>query len=200
MAQPSASLPDRIAAARPEWIAAVLDEARAGRREALGRLVVEFSPVLWQVARAAGLDRSACEDVVQTTWLRLLDHLDGILNPAALVGWLVTVARREAWRARGAGQRERPVEPGVAEPADTDPEPGERLLVDERRRVLWDAVRRLPRRCQDLLRIVAFVHRPDYAVVAGALDMPTGSIGPTRGRCLAKLRHLLAADPHWSTR
>ena len=181
-----------------DWVAGVLDEARAGRREALRRLVVEFSPLLWQVARTAGLDRGASEDVVQTTWLRLLDHLDGNQNPAALVGWLVTVARREAWRARGAGQRERPVEPGVTEPPDPAPEPGERLVVDERRRVLWDAVRQLPRRCQDLLRIVAFVHRPDYAVVSTALNMPTGSIGTTRGRCLAKLRHLLAADPRWS--
>src|SRR4051812_50151992 len=90
-----------------DWVAGVLVEARAGRREALGRLVVEFSPLLWQVARTAGLDRGASEDVVQTTWLRLLDHLNGIHNPAALIGWLVTVARREAWRAPGGGPRGR---------------------------------------------------------------------------------------------
>src|SRR5256714_411569 len=176
MSQPSASL----ATGQPDWIAEALDEARAGRRDALGRLVVEFSPLLWQVARTAGLDRGASEDVVQTTWLRLLDHLDGILHPAALIGWLVTVARREAWRARGASQRERPVEPGITEPADAGPEPDERLVVEERRRVLWSAVRQLPRRCQDLLRLVALLHRPDYAVVSAALGMPTRSIGPTR--------------------
>src|SRR2546421_11181453 len=98
MSQPSASL----ATGQPDWIAEALDEARAGRRDALGRLVVEFSPLLWQGARTAGLDRGASEDVVQTTWLRLLDHLDGILHPAALIGWLGTGARREAGRGRRA--------------------------------------------------------------------------------------------------
>src|SRR2546430_5687363 len=123
MSQPSASL----ATGQPDWIAEALDEARAGRRDALGRLVVEFSPLLWQVARTAGLDRGASEDVVQTTWLRLLDHLDGILHPAALIGWLVTVARREAWRARGARHGGRSVAAGDTQPPAARPEPGRRL-------------------------------------------------------------------------
>src|SRR2546421_8063538 len=120
MSQPSASL----ATGQPDWIAEALDEARAGRRDALGRLVVEFSPLLWQVARTAGLDRGASEDVVQTTWLRLLDHLNGIHNPAALIGWLVTVARREAWRGPGAGPRGPAGEPRGPQPARTPPRPG----------------------------------------------------------------------------
>ncbi len=82
--------------------------------------------------------------------------------------------------------------------ADPDPGPGERLLDDERDRVLWRHVQRLPGRCRELLRIVAQVSRPDYAAVAEAMGMPVGSIGPTRGRCLAKLRELLRADPGWS--
>src|SRR2546423_15690399 len=81
-----------------DWVAGVLDEARAGRREALGRLVVEFSPLLWQGARTAGLERGASEDGVQTTWLRLLDHLNGIHNPAPLLGWPVTGAPPGAGR------------------------------------------------------------------------------------------------------
>src|SRR5256886_13845531 len=104
------------------WVAGVLVEARAGRREALGRLVVEFSPLLWQVARTAGLDRGASEDVVQTTWLRLLDHLDGILHPAALIGWLVTVARRGAGRGRRARPRGGPRRAGP--PPAPPPPPG----------------------------------------------------------------------------
>ena len=70
----------------------------------------------------------------------------------------------------------------------------------EDQRSLWRSVSRLSERCQALLRIIAFVDRPDYGAVSEALGMPVGSIGPTRGRCLAKLRSLLTADPSWSTR
>ena len=94
-------------------------------------------------------------------------------------------------------------------PADQDwladlPEPGpgseEQVIVDDERRALWAAIGQLSRRCQELLRIIAFAPRPDYAAVADALGMPVGSIGPTRGRCLAKLRALLADGPEGSRR
>ena len=62
---------------------------------------------------------------------------------------------------------------------------------------LWQHIAELPERCRALLRVIAFADRPDYAELAKALDMPQGSIGPTRGRCLAKLRLLLANDPSW---
>ena len=65
---------------------------------------------------------------------------------------------------------------------------------------LWQHVEGLPERCRALLRVIAFADRPDYAELAKALGMPQGSIGPTRGRCLAKLRLALAADPSWETR
>ena len=84
--------------------------------------------------------------------------------------------------------------------SDPSPGPGEQLLLDERDQVLWRHFQRLPERCRVLLRIVAHVARPDYAAVAEALGMPVGSIGPTRGRCLAKLRAMLQADPGWSGR
>ncbi|MDN5860048.1 MAG: hypothetical protein L0H84_15640 [Pseudonocardia sp.] len=71
------------------------------------------------------------------------------------------------------------------------------MLDDERREVLWRAVGRLSERCRTLLRVVACGERPDYATLASALDMRVGSIGPTRGRCLAKLRKLLTDDPRW---
>jgi DNA-directed RNA polymerase specialized sigma24 family protein len=70
-------------------------------------------------------------------------------------------------------------------------------VQDERSRILWQHFRRLPERCRTLLRIVAEVDRPDYSMVAEALGMPRGSIGPTRGRCLAKLREMLMADRSW---
>ena len=67
--------------------------------------------------------------------------------------------------------------------------------MDDQRRTLWAAIGQLSARCQELLRITAFAPRPNYAAVAAALEMPIGSIGPTRGRCLAKLRGLLASSP-----
>jgi RNA polymerase sigma factor (sigma-70 family) len=174
-------------------ITALADAARAGSPEAFGQIVTELSPLLWQVARAAGLDRGDAEDVVQTVWLRLLDHLHGIRTAAALTSWLVVTTRREAWRVRAAGRKIRPV-------ADDwlallpDPEPGceERVILADQYRALRIALHQLPRRCQELLRIVAFVPRPDYAAVAAELGMAVGSVGPTRGRCLGKLRALLA--------
>jgi DNA-directed RNA polymerase specialized sigma24 family protein len=70
----------------------------------------------------------------------------------------------------------------------------EQVILNDQRKALWVAIGQLPRRCQELLRIIAFAPRADYAAVADALGMPVGSIGPTRGRCLAKLRALLLAE------
>jgi DNA-directed RNA polymerase specialized sigma24 family protein len=75
--------------------------------------------------------------------------------------------------------------------------PEDRVLQDDGDSRLWQHIARLPERCRALLRVIAFADRPDYAAVAKALGMPIGSIGPTRGRCLAKLRNQLATDPGW---
>jgi RNA polymerase sigma factor (sigma-70 family) len=183
--------------ARPDRnvrIAGLLNAARAGREDAVGQIVTELSPLLWQVARAAGLPAGDAEDVLQTVWLRLLAHLDDIRTSAALTAWLVTTTRREAWRVRNAGRRQLPADQDwLAAIPDPDPGSEERAIIDDQRRVLWDAFGQLSPRCQELLRIVAFVPRPDYAEVAAAVGMPRGSVGPTRGRCLAKLRALLVS-------
>jgi RNA polymerase sigma factor (sigma-70 family) len=176
-----------------------LAEARAGRPDAIADLVKEYTPLLWGVARAQGLDRASSEDVVQTAWLRLVRNPGAIHTPQALLGWLITVTRREAWRVASKGRRERPADdlmPYVG--ADTGPGPEEQAITNQEHSALWAAFDQLEPRCQELLRLVAFAHRPDYQAVASALDMPVGSIGPTRGRCLAKLRALLAASAEWS--
>ncbi len=77
--------------------------------------------------------------------------------------------------------------------------PEELVLRSDTEARLWQHVAQLPERCQALLRVIAFADRPDYASVAEALGMPVGSIGPTRGRCLAKLREQLTNDPGWGT-
>ncbi len=176
-------------------IAELVDAARQGSEDALGQLVTELSPMLWHVARAAGLSSHDAEDVLQTVWMRLVAHLDDIHTSAALTGWLVITARREAWRVRAVERRQLPADQDLfAELPDRGPGSEEQVIMDDQRQVLWTAVSRLSVRCQELLRIVAFAPRPDYAAVAAQLGLPVGSIGPSRGRCLAKLRALLGLD------
>ena len=182
-------------------IAGLVSSARDGSEDALGQIVTEFSPMLWHVARAAGLSPDDAQDVVQTVWMSLLSHLDDIHTPGALAGWLVTTTRREAWRVRGAGRKQVPADQDwLAELPDRGPGSEELAIIGDGRRALWSAIGQLTPRCQELLRIIAFVPRPDYRAVAAELGMPVGSIGPTRGRCLAELRALLADDPEGSPR
>jgi RNA polymerase sigma factor (sigma-70 family) len=180
-------------AERAARLDALVTGARRGREDALGEIVTEFSPLLWHVARAAGLSSGDAQDVVQTVWMRLLEHLDDIRVPATLPGWLVVTTRREAWRVHAAGRRQVPVDhESFADRPDVQPGLEEQVVLDDQRRALWTAIQQLSPRCQELLRIVAFAPRPDYAAVAARLGMQVGSIGPTRGRCLAKLRAQLA--------
>jgi RNA polymerase sigma factor (sigma-70 family) len=180
---------------RTARMADLLDAAKGGSEEALGQITAELSPMLWQVARAAGLGADDAEDVVQTAWERLLSHLADIRVPQALIGWLVVTTKHEAWRIRSSGRRQRPADQEWLT-ALPDHAAGieEQILLDEQQRALWRAVGRLSAQCQELLRIVAFIPRPDYQSVSAALGMPVGSIGPTRGRCLEKIRVLLADE------
>jgi RNA polymerase sigma factor (sigma-70 family) len=165
---------------------------RAGDEEGLNDLVRLLSPVLWQVVRATGLDRDRAEDVVQTTWIALVDHADSITSAQGIAAWLCTSARREAWRSGRQASRERPVEDQVLAHGLPDHEsPEHQVLLDDEAALIRECLDKLPERCQKLLRIVAAGPRPNYTEVASTLGMPVGSIGPTRGRCLDKLRHEL---------
>lgn len=191
--RPAAAPPGRPD--RRAQIADLMEAARGGNADALGGIVTELSPMLWQVARAAGLGAGDAEDVLQTVWALLLSHLQGIRAPGALIGWLVVTTRREAWRVRATSRRQMPTDQDwFTDLPDHAPGSEEQVITDDQRRALWAAIGRLSPRCRALLRIVAFVPRPDYQAVAAELGMPTGSVGPTRGRCLAKLRTLLAGS------
>jgi len=178
--------------------ARLLIRARAGDRSAISELVRLMTPLVWNVVRAQGLDRPTAEDATQNVWLDLLRGGDEIRSPQALTRWLVTVSRREAIRLRDQQRRSQPVDPVTLDLPDEANLMEERVSQDDQYRRLWAHVQRLPHRCRMLLRIVAFVDRPDYDMVSQELKMPRGSIGPTRGRCLNKLRLLLASDPGWS--
>ena len=171
--------------------ATLLARAAQGDQGAWNELVDEHSRLLWSVARSFRLDAADANDVVQTTWLRLLEHLDRIEDPSRLIGWLVTTARREAMRVLRRSGRERPViEDTVLDRPDEGPPVDSALLQDERNRALWEAFARLNEKCRQLLR-VAVTHPQAYDEISEALGMPIGSIGPTRRRCLTQLRGLL---------
>jgi RNA polymerase sigma factor (sigma-70 family) len=144
--------------------------------------------LLWSIARSFRLDQAAAEDVVQTVWLRLVEKGWTVRDPEAVTSWLATTARRECLERL----RRRVDEVGyeaLPEPVD-DRRPEQLYLLAERDRVLWAALQRLPERDRQLLRVLAA--NPRYADVAAALDMPIGSIGPTRARALRRLRRELA--------
>jgi RNA polymerase sigma factor (sigma-70 family) len=173
---------------------------RGGEEARMGELVALLTPILWHTVRAQRLDRESAEDVVQSTWFALVRSAPTIADPQAVLQWLIVTARREAWRVVKRSDR---VEAKEFEDDDvvapTDDRPEEQLVRADGEGRLWQHFQRLPDRCQALLRVIAFADRPDYAAVAKSLGMPVGSIGPTRGRCLAKLRLLLTSDPAWES-
>ena len=128
---------------------------------------------------------------MQTTWLSLVKSRASIQEPAAVGGWLTTTARREAWKVAKATGRGIPVEDDELARRLPDEDSAEAEVVrrdgDDR---LWDAVERLSERCQALLRIVAFEHRPDYTTIAADLGMPVGSIGPPAAAACRSSRSL----------
>ncbi|WP_189209352.1 RNA polymerase sigma factor [Actinokineospora fastidiosa] len=174
-----------------ERYAACMIAARDGDKRALDVLIAELTPLVWHVARGTGLDHGTAEDVVQSVWLALLRHLERLSEPRALAGWLITTTRREANRVRQRMAAQTELLPEYAEQLPSgDPLPETLMLRGERDDKLWAAFRKLPERCQMLLRLTVLAGRAEYREVAAALGMPHGSIGPTRGRCLKSLRGL----------
>jgi RNA polymerase sigma factor (sigma-70 family) len=170
----------------------LVSAAAGGDRAAWDAIVTRYAGLVWAVARSLRLSAADAADVSQVTWLRLLENLDRIRDPAALGAWLATTARREAINLLR--QRRELPEPDQAELVDDrEPPPWQAVLVNERDGELWQAFRRLPARCQTVLRLLVLEPEPGgYAAAAAALDVPVGSLGPTRARCLATLRGYLS--------
>jgi RNA polymerase sigma factor (sigma-70 family) len=174
-------------------VRAVVRAANDGDRAAWNALVAHYSGLIWAVARAHRLGDADAADVFQTTWLRLVEHLEDIRNPDGLGAWLATTARHECLRVLRVGQRH-----VLTDGFDLPDEAGDaaldaRLLTGERDAAIWRAFSELSARCGRLLRMLVADPPPSYEEVGAALDMPIGSIGPTRGRCLQQLRERLAA-------
>jgi RNA polymerase sigma factor (sigma-70 family) len=169
-------------------IAKYVRRAAAGNRDAWNELVDEFGGMIRAVARGHRLSEADAADVAQTTWLRLTENMHRLQDPSRVGAWLATTARRESLRTLRASSRELP-EAEPPEPTVRDmPSIDRALLQAERDTELWSAFRRLPARDQALLRMLVGDPQPSYEEIGDALEMPIGSIGPTRGRALDRLR------------
>jgi RNA polymerase sigma factor (sigma-70 family) len=171
--------------------------AAGGDTAAWQELVRRFSGLVWSITRAYRLSLADAADVSQTTWLRLAEHIGKINNPERVGAWLATTARRECLQSLKMTARTVPTEDMTwfeDKTARGNPTEGEALRAEAEREdaqrvlALRQAFGRLPQRCSELLRVLMATPPPSYADVASALDVPVGSIGPTRARCLQRLR------------
>jgi RNA polymerase sigma factor (sigma-70 family) len=167
----------------------------AGSEAAWQELVRRYSPMVTAVIRRHQLAAEDAQDVSQTVWLRLVEHLAGLLDPAALPGWLAVTARRECgWQARQR-RRDVPTDPqdyGVVQQLAANIELDADLLRAELRQALRDGLGQLPERDQRLLRLWSDDPPASYQEISAALRIPVGSIGPTLRRSLNRLRQTAA--------
>lgn len=168
----------------------LVDRARDGDDSAWREIVLRFNPLVWSICHRFGLGAADSEDVIQHVWLGLVEALPRLREPAALPGWLATTTRRECLRVakltRGRRARERTE---VEDVADSDlPAPDQRLIAAELNAALRAAFAELEARCQQLLVLLMQTPKVPYAEISTTLGIPHGGIGPTRARCLAKLR------------
>ncbi|MCA1691035.1 MAG: sigma-70 family RNA polymerase sigma factor [Actinobacteria bacterium] len=170
-------------------VGALVGSAACGDENAWRELVDRFAGMIWAVARGQGLSAADAADVSQTTWLRFAEHVDSIRDPSCIGGWLATTARNESIALIRRGRRDIAIGAGpeVGRHGE-EPDPASRLLESERDRALWKALDELPSRCRTLLRMLTAEPASTYAAISEVLDLPVGSIGPTRGRCLQQLR------------
>jgi RNA polymerase sigma factor (sigma-70 family) len=172
-----------------------LARAADGDQQAWDAIVERYSGLVWSVVRGFRLGGADAADVCQATWLRLVENVAMIQNGSGLGSWLATTARRESidlLRRRGREKLIDPTDDTELPPAAVE-SPEAPMLRAEEDRLLWQAILRLPGRCVQLLRTLCVDPAPSYAVVAAALDIPVGSVGPTRARCLNTLRTMLSA-------
>ena len=175
-------------------VAELVRRAAEGDREAWERLIDQYSRLIWAITVDFKLPESDAADVVQTTWLRLLEHIHRIEHPDRVGSWLAATARNACLRSLAAqkrvvlGHEDADLNDVMRHEAEID----EHLLASERARTVKNALSRLPGRWQRLLELLMADPPTSYSEISDQLGLPVGSIGPTRGRCLARLRVQLA--------
>jgi RNA polymerase sigma factor (sigma-70 family) len=178
-----------------ELLAALVRDAAGGDARAWEQLVDRFASLVWSICRAHRLTEEDAADAAQLTWLHLLEHLDRIRDPERLAGWLATTCRRECLAVL---RKSRSLVSVEQEHMDRlvggGPAADEPVLTTEEHAALWQAFQLLSTWCQQVLRELVIDPDdgpPSYQVAAARLQVPVGSLGPTRARCLRRLRNLL---------
>ncbi len=173
---------------------ALVSRAREGDQDAWNAIVERYLPLVCGLARRYRLSEADGDDVCQTVWLRLVEQLDALREPAALPGWIATTTRNECLRLIAARKRMTPVDPldsrsleGVADDVSAD----ELVAIDERQ-ALRDGLAELPSGRRELLVLLSADPPIPYADISERLGIPVGSIGPTRARALEQLRNTAA--------
>jgi RNA polymerase sigma factor (sigma-70 family) len=171
-----------------ERAADLLRAATDGQPGAWDRLVARFTPLIASIARRHRLAEHDAADVAQATWLRLLDNVDRLVEPEAVGGWLATTARRESLRVIRSRARAAMLGGGLLEAPSAEPSMDDRLQEAERSRALRSCLSRLRESDRALLGLLVAESEPSYEEISKTLEMPVGSIGPTRARALGRLR------------
>ena len=167
----------------------LLRRCAAGDERAWDQLVGRYERLVFSVALKNGVSREDAADITQLTFVALLDSIEVLREEASLPSWLMTVARRQAWRIRRRGYREQPWAAEELASGSTTEEDYERIAV------VHGALAQLGTRCRTLLYALFFdPEAPPYAVIADRLECAVGSIGPQRARCLQRMRALLNED------
>jgi RNA polymerase sigma factor (sigma-70 family) len=172
-------------------VTSLVTRARNGEEQAWDTLVERYAPLIWSICRRHRLGRADADDVGQRVWLQLVDQLGRVRDPAALPGWLATTTRRECARVQRAAYRAHVADhsPDAQTIADQQTQTAEQqLLAAERHAALREALARLPACCQQLISLLTQDPPLPYATISARLNIPVGSIGPNRGRCLDRLR------------
>jgi RNA polymerase sigma factor (sigma-70 family) len=184
----------------------LVNRARDGDKAAWDELVERYAPLVWSVCRRYRLAPADTDDVGQSVWLRLIEHLPGLREAAALPGWIATTTQRECYRLLRASSRVEPVDPAESTDVVVPAIAEEEVLRHERRTVLRSAFKELSDRCQALLTLLTSDPPTAYDEISRRLELPIGSIGPNRARCLDRLRRtpalalLVAGGPEDKTR
>lgn len=174
-----------------DLVAAAID----GDERAWDRIVERYLPLVFSVLRPFGLSRSDAQDVSQTLWLHLVEHLEGVRDPRALPAWIAVTTRNEAIRLvrlRGRTVQVDPMESQVLDILSDAPAVDDELLRSERRQMLRDGLAELPTKQQELLLLLTADPPVPYQEISQRLNMPIGSIGPTRALYLDRLRSTTA--------